>query len=145
MTVNRCPNDELREILASAGAELLSRRTGDGNSASKQHLYRIAMRRTAKAEPQAFRFTQVDNVMVRLPLPLDRVIGTSGKVIGGEFQLDDGDVVQKVAASGLVSYLIAWQGVLEARIMTCQEFWRETPKPRRSHGLRRSFAATEPF
>jgi hypothetical protein len=106
-------NDELGEILASAGAELLSRRTGDGNSASKQHLYRITMRRTAKAEPQAFRFTQVDNAIVRLPLPLDRVIGTSGKVIGGEFPLNDGDVVQKVAASGLISYLIAWQGVLD--------------------------------
>lgn len=106
-------NDELREILASAGAELLSRRTGDGNSTSKQHMYRITMRRTAKTEPQAFRFTQIDDVIVRLPLPLDRVIGTSGKVIGGEFPLNDGDVVQKVAASGLISYLIAWQGALD--------------------------------
>jgi hypothetical protein len=73
------------------------------------------MRRTEKGEPQAFRFTLVDGTVVQLPLPLDQVIGKTGKVIGGEFLLDDGDVVQKIAASGLVSYLIAWQGSLDNR------------------------------
>jgi hypothetical protein len=41
------------------------------------------------------------------------VIGRSGKVVGGDFSLDDGDVVQKIAASGMISYLIAWQGYLD--------------------------------
>jgi hypothetical protein len=46
--------DELRQVLTSAGAELLSRRAGNVRSASKQHQYRITMRRTSKAEPEAF-------------------------------------------------------------------------------------------
>jgi hypothetical protein len=36
-------------------------------------------------------------------------------VIGGEFLLDDGDVVQKIFSSGLISHLIAWQGNLDTR------------------------------
>ena len=34
-------------------------------------------------------------------------------MIGGEHLLDDGDVVQKIYASGMVLYLIAWQGNLD--------------------------------
>jgi hypothetical protein len=71
--------------------------------------------RTAEAEPQAFPFTLVEGTVVQLPSPLDQVLGATGKVVGGEFLLDDGDVVQKIAASGLVSYLIAWQGSLDNR------------------------------
>lgn len=107
--------DELRQVLAGAAAELNSRRNATVNGCSTQHLYRITMRRTANAEPQAFRFTLVEGTVVQLPLPLDQVIGKTGKVIGGEFLLNDGDVVQKIAASGLVSYLIAWQGTLDNR------------------------------
>jgi hypothetical protein len=72
-------NDELREILANAGAELLSRRNASNNGTSKQHLYRVTMRRTAKAEPQAFRFTLVEGAVVQIRLPLDRIIGKSGE------------------------------------------------------------------
>jgi hypothetical protein len=106
---------ELRQVLASAAAELNSRRKVTVNEGSTQHLYRITMRRTAKAEPQAFRFILIEGTVVQLPLPLDQVIGKTGQVIGGEFLLNDGDVVQKIAASGLVSYLIAWQGSLDNR------------------------------
>jgi hypothetical protein len=107
--------DELRNVLAGAAAELNARRNATVNGCSTQHLYRITMRRTAKAEPQAFRFTLLEGTVVQLPLPLDQVIGKTGKVIGGELLLNDGDVVQKIAASGLVSYLIAWQGTLDNR------------------------------
>jgi hypothetical protein len=107
--------DELREVLASAAAKLNSRRKATVNGSSTQHPYRITMRRTANAEPRAFCFTLVEGTVVQLPLPLDQVIGKTGKVIGGEVLLNDGDVVQKIAASGLVSYLIAWQGSLDNR------------------------------
>jgi hypothetical protein len=84
--------DELRQVLASAAAELNARRNATVNGRSTQHLDRITF-----------------------PLRLDQVIGKTGKVLGGEFLLNDGDVVQKIAASGLVSYLIAWQGSLDNR------------------------------
>lgn len=106
-------NEELRDILAGAGAELMSRGTVNGGRSSNQHLYQITMRRTPKAEPRAFRFTLIEDAVIPLPLPLDQVIGKTGKVIGGEFWLNDGDVVQKIAASGMISYLIAWQGTLD--------------------------------
>jgi hypothetical protein len=106
-------NEELRHILANAGAELLSRRAATLSSASKQHSYRIAMPRTSKAEPEAFRFTPVAGDVIRIPLLLDQVIGKTGKLIGGEFSLDDGDVIQKIYASGMILYLIAWQGNLD--------------------------------
>lgn len=104
-------NDELREVLTSAAVELRSRMKTDGNEPS-QHLYRISMRRTPKAEPQAFRLMLVEDAVVQAPLLLDQAIGNSGKVIGAEFWLEDGDVVQKVAASGQVRHFIAWQGSL---------------------------------
>jgi hypothetical protein len=106
-------NEELRQILANAGAELLSRRAATIPSASKQHSYRIAMPRTSKAEPEAFRFTRVGGDVIRIPLLLDQLIGKTGKLIGGEFLLDDGDVIQKIYASGMILYLIAWQGNLD--------------------------------
>jgi hypothetical protein len=106
-------NDELRDVLANAGAELLSRRSLAADGASKAHTYRITMRRTSKREPQAFRFTLVEGAVVQLPLPLDEIIGKSGKVIGGEFLLDDGDVVEKIYSSGMERYHIAWQGSLD--------------------------------
>jgi hypothetical protein len=63
-----------------------------------------------------FRFTMVvEGMVVQLSLPLDQIIGKSGKVIGGEFLLNASDVVQKIAASGLVSYLIPWQGNINDR------------------------------
>ena len=63
--------DELRQILASVVAELNSRRNATVNGRSTQHLYRITMRKTANAEPQAFRFTLVDGTVVQLPLRLE--------------------------------------------------------------------------
>jgi hypothetical protein len=71
------------------------------------------MRRTSAREPQASRFTLVEGAVVQLPLPLDQVIGKTGKVIGGEFLMDDGDVVQKIFSSGMERYYIAWQGSLD--------------------------------
>jgi hypothetical protein len=71
------------------------------------------MPRTSKAEPEAFRFTPVGGDVIRVPLLLDQVIGKTGKLIGGEFLLDDGDVIQKIYASGMILYLIAWQGNLD--------------------------------
>jgi hypothetical protein len=106
-------NEELRRILAEAGAELLSRRAETVPVASKQHSYRIAMPRTSKAEPEAFRFTPVDGLVIRIPLLLDQLVGKTGRLIGGEFLLDDGDVIQKIYASGMVLYLIVWQGNLD--------------------------------
>jgi hypothetical protein len=106
-------NEELRHVLADAGAELLSRTAEIVPVASKQHSYRIAMPRTSKAEPEAFRFTPVGGDVIRIPLLLDQVIGKTGKLIGGEYLLDDGDVIQKIYASGMVLYLIAWQGNLD--------------------------------
>ena len=106
-------NEELRHILADAGAELLSRRAEAAPVASKQHSYRIAMPRTSKAEPEAFRFTSLGGDVIRIPLLLDQVVGKTGKLIGGEYLLEDGDVVQKTYASGMVLYLIAWQGNLD--------------------------------
>jgi hypothetical protein len=103
-------NDELRQILASAGTELLSRESLTQGSTSKEHLYRITMRRTSAREPEAFRFTLVEGAVIRIPLPLDQIIGKTGKVIGGEFLLEDGDVVQKIYSSGMERYYIAWQG-----------------------------------
>src|SRR5690242_14379497 len=108
-------DDDLRQVLASAAAELNSRRNATVNGSSGQHLYRITMRRTPKAEPQAFRFTLIEGTVVRLPLPLDQVIGKTGQVIGGEFLLNDGDVVQKIAASGTISHLIPWRGNIDDR------------------------------
>jgi hypothetical protein len=67
----------------------------------------------AKGGAATFRFMLIEGSVVQLPLTLDQVIGKTGKVIGGEFRLDDGDVVQKVAASGLVLHFIAWQGSLD--------------------------------
>lgn len=107
--------DDLRQILADAAAELISRRDATGNGDSIQHRYRISTRRTSNREPRAFRFTMIEGIVVQLPLPLDEIIGKTGKVIGGEFLLNDGDVVQKVAASGHVSYLIPWQGASDDR------------------------------
>jgi hypothetical protein len=106
-------NEELRHVLADAGAELLSRRAGTLPSASKQHSYRIAMPRTSTAEPEAFRFTLFEDAVIRIPLLLDHVMGKAGKGVGGEFLLDDGDVIQKIYASGMILYLIAWQGNLD--------------------------------
>ena len=106
-------NEELRHILADAGAELLSRRAAIFPSASEQNSYRIAMPRTSKAEPEAYRFTRVGGDVIRIPLLLDGVVGKTGRLFGGEYLLDDGDVIQKIYASGMVSYLIAWQGNLE--------------------------------
>ena len=106
-------NEELRQLLADAGAELLSRRAETVPVASKQHSYRIAMPRTSNAEPEAFRFTSVGGHVIRIPLLLDQVIGKAGKLIGGEYLLEDGDVVQKRYASGMVLYLIAWQENLD--------------------------------
>jgi hypothetical protein len=106
-------NDELREILASAGTELLSRRSLTVDNLLKPHMYRITMRRTSAREPQAFRCTLVEGAVVRIPLPLDQIIGKTGKVIGGEFFLDDGDVVQKIFSSGMERYHIAWRGSLD--------------------------------
>jgi hypothetical protein len=62
-------NEELRHLLADAGAELLSRRAESVPVASKQHSYRIAVPRTSKAEPEAFRFTPVEGQVIRIPLP----------------------------------------------------------------------------
>jgi hypothetical protein len=106
-------NDELREVLTSAAVELTSRHHAAPDGHSARHPYRITMRRTPKSEPQAFRFTLVEGCVVQLPLPLNEVIGQTGKVIGGEFWLDDGDVVRKVAASGQVRHFIAWRGNLD--------------------------------
>jgi len=106
-------NEELREIVAAAGAELLSRKAGEAGSTSRPHVYRITMRRTSKAEPQVFRFAEVEGIVVQIPLPLDQIIGRSGRLIGGEFLLNDGDVVQKIYSSGMILYRIAWQGHLE--------------------------------
>jgi hypothetical protein len=106
-------NEDLRHILANAGAELLSRRATTDPITSNSHSYRIAMPRTPKAEPEAFRFTRVGSDVIRVPLPLDRVMGKTGRLIGGEFLLDDGDVSQKIYASGMILYLIAWQGNLD--------------------------------
>jgi hypothetical protein len=92
---------------------LLSRRAETVPVASKQHSYRIAMPRTSKAEPEAFRFTSVGGDVIRIPLLLDQVVGKTGKLIGGDYFLEDGDVVQKIYASGMVLYLIAWQGNLD--------------------------------
>ncbi len=108
-------NDELREALAAAAAELISRRNATGGPSSTQHFYRIRMTRTPKAEPQAYRFAMIEDTVVQLPLPLDQVVGKTGKVIGGEFLCNDGDVVQKVAATGMISYLIPWQGNIDDR------------------------------
>jgi hypothetical protein len=108
-------NDELREALAAAAAELMSRRNATGEPSSTQHLYRIRMTRTPKAEPQAYRFTVIEDTVVQLPLPLDQLVGKTGRVIGGEFLLNDGDVVRKVAATGMISYLIPWQGNIDDR------------------------------
>jgi hypothetical protein len=107
--------DDLRQILANAAAELISRRHATGNENATQHDYRISMRRTSNREPHVFRFTMLEGTVVKLPLPLNEVIGKTGKVIGGEFLLNDGDVVQKIAASGQVSYLIPWQGNIDDR------------------------------
>jgi hypothetical protein len=71
------------------------------------------MPRTSKAEPEAFRFTSVGGDVIRIPLLLDQVVGKTGKLIGGDYFLEDGDVVQKIYASGMVLYLIAWQGNLD--------------------------------
>ncbi len=106
-------NEELRHILADAGAELLSRRAAIAPIASHNHSYRIAMPRTSKAEPEAYRFTRVGGDAIRIPLLLDRVMGKTGKLIGSEFLLDDGDVIEKIYASGMILYLIAWQGNLD--------------------------------
>jgi hypothetical protein len=106
-------NEELRHILADAGAELLSRGAATVPSASKQHSYRIAMPITSKAKPEAFRFTLFGGAVIRIPLLLYQVVGKTGKLIGGDFFLDDGDVIQKIYASGMVLYLIAWQGNLD--------------------------------
>lgn len=106
-------NEELRQILADAGSELLSRRAETLPSASEQNSYRIAMPRTSKAEPEAYRFTRFGGDVIRIPLLLDGVVGKTGKLIGGEYLLDDGDVIQKIYASGMVLYLIAWQGNLD--------------------------------
>jgi hypothetical protein len=106
-------NEELRHVLADAGAELLSRRAEAIPVTSKQHSYRIAMPRTSKTEPEAFRFTPVEGQVIRVPLLLDSVIGKTGRLIGGKYLLDDGDVVQKIYASGMVLYLIAWHGNLD--------------------------------
>jgi hypothetical protein len=108
-------NDELREALAAAAGELMSRRNATGGPSSTQHLYRIRMTRTPRAEPQAYRFTVIEDTVVQLPLPLDQLVGKTGRVIGGEFLLNDGDVVRKVAATGMVSYLIPWQGNIDDR------------------------------
>lgn len=105
--------DELRQVLASAGAELLSRRHVDMDHASKQNLYRITMPRTPKAEPKAFRYTHFEGDVIRIPLLLDQVFGETGRLIGGKFLLDDGDVVQRVYASGMTLYVVAWQGNLD--------------------------------
>jgi hypothetical protein len=40
-------------------------------------------------------------------------VGKTGKPIGGDYLLEDGDVVQKIYASGMAMYLIAWQGNLD--------------------------------
>ena len=106
-------DEELRHILADAGAELLSRRSGSVPSALKQNSYRIAMPRTSKAEPEAFRFTLVGGDVIRIPLLLDRVLGKTGRLIGGEYLLENGDVVQKIYATGMILYLIAWEGNLD--------------------------------
>jgi hypothetical protein len=106
-------NDELREVLTSAAAELRSRHDAARDDHSARHLYRITMRRTPTSEPQAFRFTLIEDCVVQFPLPLNQVIGQTGKVIGGEFWLDNGDVVRKVAASGQVRHFIARQGNLD--------------------------------
>jgi hypothetical protein len=68
-------NEELRQMLANAGTELLSRRAETVPAASEQHSYRIAMPRTSKAEPEAFRFTPVGRDVIGIPLLLDQVIG----------------------------------------------------------------------
>jgi hypothetical protein len=72
-------NDELREALAAAAAELMSRRNATGGPSSTQHLYRIRMTRTPKAEPQAYRFTMIEDTVVQLPLPLDQIVGKTGR------------------------------------------------------------------
>jgi hypothetical protein len=47
-------NDELRRVLTSATVEFKSRTKTAANECSAQHLYRVTMRRTPKAEPQRF-------------------------------------------------------------------------------------------
>jgi hypothetical protein len=83
-------NEELRHLLAGARAreaELLSRRAETVPVVSKQHSYRIAMPRTSKAEPEAFRFTSLGGDVIRIAMLLDQVIGKTGKLIGGELLL----------------------------------------------------------
>ena len=128
-------NDNLREALAATAAELMSRRNATEEPSSTQHLYRIRMTRTPKAEPQAYRFTMIEDTVVQLPLPLDQVVGKTGRVIGGEFLLNDGDVVRKVAASGMISYLIPWQGNIDDRDYDVSQVFAGKQKPR---GLQRS-------
>jgi hypothetical protein len=60
--------DDLREALAAIAGELMSRRDASGAPSSNQHLYRIRMTRTPKAEPQAYRFTMIEDTVVQLPL-----------------------------------------------------------------------------
>src|SRR5689334_10708441 len=59
-------DEELRHILANAGAELLSRREASVHRALKEHLYRIAMPTTSNAEPEAFR-SLFNRDVIRIP------------------------------------------------------------------------------
>jgi hypothetical protein len=71
-------NDELREALAAAAAELMSRRNATGEASSTQHLYRIRMTRTPKAEPQAYPFTMIEDTVVQLPFTRANLNGHAG-------------------------------------------------------------------
>jgi hypothetical protein len=76
--------EDLRQVLASAAAELISHSDGTVNGNSTEHRYRISVRSTSNREPHLFRFTMVEGTVVKLPLPLNEIIGNPGKVIGGE-------------------------------------------------------------
>jgi hypothetical protein len=105
-------NDQLYEVLKAATAELRSR--ADVSSPPQaQNVCTIIMRRTKRGEPRAVRFTNVNGIVVQFPLTFDQIVGKSGNVLRGDFPLEQGDVVWKIAANGISEFVIAWPGIFE--------------------------------
>lgn len=57
----------------------------------------------------------MNGIVVQFPLTFDQIVGKSGNVLRGNFFVEHGDVVWKIAANGTSDFVVVWPGTFEDR------------------------------
>jgi len=103
---------ELRNLISEAWAELEERiqKRRDNPDSPTYHLL-VNNRCKGGVPPHIIRFTRLDGRVVEVDLALHK-IGNTDLVVGGDYQIPNGDVVCQVNADGAKKYVIPFNGVI---------------------------------